>query len=177
MHISFKLHTLFFEVLRPNQQLWSCGDGCSSYHFFWASLTKPLTSTLCTYFRLYWQPFLNQQNGRRSFSWSISIKALGRDRTQDPKICSGISYRLHYRSGLSYEYRVPRSAGFCWIQLIRIYTVFHAHYESVLTLLSHRNDLFFLGVRYCKYGPRSICVDPSLASHDICCLLSLICFS
>ena len=62
-----------------------CGTVSSPSHTFsWASLNKQLTSTSCTYFRLYWQqPFLNDSaEGRRmtveSISWSISTKVWDR---------------------------------------------------------------------------------------------------
>ena len=50
----FMLLFFWFEVLCPSQQLWSCRNSQLTYaHFLsWASLTKPLTSTSCTYFHL-----------------------------------------------------------------------------------------------------------------------------
>ena len=44
---------VWFDALRPSQQLWSCRDGqLTKSHFSLASFTKRLTSTSCTCVRL-----------------------------------------------------------------------------------------------------------------------------
>ena len=68
------LFCLFCFVSRPSQQLWSWWDSQFTLPLFsWASLNKPLISSLWSYFYLNWQqPFLNdsevrEKNDRRSY--------------------------------------------------------------------------------------------------------------
>ena len=83
----------WFDVLCPSQQLVSSPN----HTFFWASFTKPLTSTLCTYFRIYrQQAFLNQrkEENDRSNYFMINLykrMGLGEDQTRNPWICNQIA--------------------------------------------------------------------------------------
>ena len=85
---------VWFEVLLPSLKLWSVKTISSPNHTFsWASLTKPFTSTVCTYFACNkQQPFLNQQeeNDHRNYFMISLYKSmgLGRDQTRNPWICS-----------------------------------------------------------------------------------------
>ena len=69
-------------------------------HFSWARLTKQLTSTLCTYFRLKLSTTLLETAKEENYFMIKLHQSMGpgQNGTRDPWICSWTHYRLSYRA-------------------------------------------------------------------------------
>ena len=105
---------LFYLFCCFTSQINSYGHGGTvsspNHTFSWASLNKQLTSTLCTYFRLYLTTTLlerfsgREENDRRNYFMIKLHESMGpgQDRTRDPWICSQTRICCQVRYWLRY---------------------------------------------------------------------------